>query len=486
MLKSLKYKFIAITMISVTAVFVLILSTINIVNYTNVVKNANAKLTLLADNNGTFQGLQKTERDSNGNAKDQNGEPAKPDGNTTMQGEPAMMQNNNATQGNPAMMQNGEPPAKPDGEGSATQNNRTGSTPFDKETKDASPMTGFVLNNSSINEETPFETRYFNVVLTTSGEYVSCNVDNIAAVSANRAISIAQELFADGSKEGTYDNYMYKQIDSDGNVMYIFLDNTRDLSSFRSFLMISIIIAVVGIILVFILSTILSKMALKPVFESYAKQKRFITDASHELKTPVAIISADVEIIEMENGESEWTKSIEKQTNRLTNLTEQMVLLSRMDEGVGNKEFTTVNASEVFKEVSESFEPMAVKLNKTFNIYIDAGITVKGDEKNLSQMLSLLIDNAFKYSDENGRIDVTFHKNPKGKVLKVYNTVDEITVGNHDELFGRFYRRDESRNSKTGGFGIGLSVVNAIAESHKAKASAYSADDKSIEFKIVF
>ena len=464
MIKSLKRKFITITMISVTAVFLIILGVINIVNYSNVISNANEKLDMLADNNGTLDNMKDDRRFDDGMRKDK------------MNGEQ-----------NPENSQD-VPPAKPDGENNEMQKsppqNMTKDDRFQKENKNEFSA-NFVLNNT-INAETPFETRYFNVTLDKNGEVVSYNVDNIAAVTSDDAISIAKELYSDNNTSGNYSDYMYRQITSGDNIMYIFLDCKRDLSAFRTFLMVSLVVALIGLILVFILTNILAKINLKPVFESYAKQKQFITDASHELKTPVAIISADVEIIEMENGESEWTKSITKQADRLTKLTEQMVFLSRMDEGAGNAEFVDIDASELFKEVSESFEPLAVKKNKTLNIYIDSGIHIKGDEKNIAQMLSLLIDNALKYSDENGHIDVAFHKNSTGKVLKVSNSVDSITAGGHDELFDRFYRRDASRNSKTGGFGIGLSVVHSIAVSHGAKISAYAPDEKSIYFKVVF
>ena len=163
-----------------------------------------------------------------------------------------------------------------------------------------------------------------------------------------------------------------------------------------------------------------------------------------------------------------------------------MVMLSRMDEGNTNEELKDVNASKLFLEICESYEPIAVKMKKTYNVDIEPGLVIRGNETNLSQMLSLLVDNAFKYSNDGGNVDVAFKKTNKGKVLTVSNSVEEIEEGRHDELFERFVRRDESRNSKTGGFGIGLSVVQAIAESYKAKVSARSYDTHSIEFKVIF
>ena len=452
MVKTLRRKFIAITMISVTAVFLIIMGIINLVNYSNVYSNANEKMDILASNNGEFPKL-----DQGSNMPGTN-EINTPENTTNVSGEKQNIQ----------MEQ--------------MPNYQSGFMGQKRDKKGAF----YNFSNNAINEETPFETRYFNVTLSDSGDYISSNLLNVAAISKDSAISYAKELYDKGSVKGIYDDYMYRQIDVDGNKMYVFLDCKRDISSFRTFLIISIIVTVAGEILVFILSAILSRIFLKPVFESYDKQKRFITDASHELKTPVAIIKANVEIIEMEKGESEWTQSIVKQADRLTNLTEKMVMLSRMDEGTRTGEFVDLNASELFEEVAESYEPIAIKMNKIYSIDVEKGISLKGDSDNLTEMISLLIDNAFKYSNDGGNVDVTFKKNSKGKVLTISNSVDEIEEGRHDELFERFVRMDESRNSKTGGFGIGLSVAQAIAESHKAKISARSYDTHSIEFKVVF
>ena len=184
----------------------------------------------------------------------------------------------------------------------------------------------------------------------------------------------------------------------------------------------------------------------------------------------------------MEKGESEWTKSIRNQIQRLSSLTEKLVFLSRMDEEGTRLEMREFGFSELVEEVLDSYDAMALSKGKTLERDIAPDVRFYGDETNLHQMMSLLMDNAMKYSSEGGTIRVKMERMMKGKrrvQLTFYNTVASIAPGNHDELFERFYREDASRSTKTGGHGIGLSVVKAIVDAHHGKITAESADGAS-------
>ena len=246
----------------------------------------------------------------------------------------------------------------------------------------------------------------------------------------------------------------------------------------------SIGISLIGLFIVFLLVCFFSKAVTKPMAESYEKQKRFITDASHEIKTPLTIIDANTEILEMTHGENEWTESIRKQIGRLTSLTEKLVFLSRMDEENSKLEMEVFNISDAITDTAMPFKAVAAAKGKTLEINVLSDISYCGNETTIRQIVSLLLDNAVKYSSENSLIKVDFCVSGKSKVLTVWNSVDKIEQGKLDYLFERFYRIDKSRNSKTGGFGIGLSVVQAIVTAHKGKISAKSEDGKSITFVI--
>lgn len=332
--------------------------------------------------------------------------------------------------------------------------------------------------------EAPFDTRYFTVKLNDNNSVISVNTGMIAAVSTEKAVNYTNQLTQKGKTSGFIDNYKYACVDTDDGKMYIFLDCERELSTFFSFLIVSVLASAAGILLVYLLVLIFSKIVFKPVAESYEKQKRFITDASHEIKTPLTIIDAAAEIIEMENGESEWSSSIKNQVKKLTALTEKLVFLSRMDEESSKLTMLDFSISDAVLEVAQGFEPLASSQGKSLELDIERGLSYSGDENTVRQLISILLDNAIKYSNDNASIFVSLKANGKNRIITVKNSVEKIEKGRHDELFERFYRADSSRNSETGGHGIGLSVVKAIANAHKGKAVCFSDDEKSITFRI--
>ncbi len=254
------------------------------------------------------------------------------------------------------------------------------------------------------------------------------------------------------------------------------------MAAFRNFLFLSIGISLAGLLGVYILLRIFVGVILRPVEESYAKQKRFITDASHELKTPLTVIDANTEILEMTGGENEWTESIKKQTKRLAKLTESLVLLTRMDEEQKMIDRIDFDLSQTVGDLAESYRAVAVSKGYQFDTDIEENIHYEGDEGRIGQVLGILLDNAMKYTSASGSILVSLKQEGSKKQLIVWNTVDEIEKGKIDQLFDRFYRMDQSRNTGTGGFGIGLSVARAIVEAHKGSIHARSVDGKSIEF----
>ncbi len=333
--------------------------------------------------------------------------------------------------------------------------------------------------------EAPFDTRYFTVIVDEEGRVVSADTACIAAVSDEEAENYALALWADVDTRGFLDNYRYRAVPRESETLYLFLDCGRELATFYSFLAVSISISLLGVLLVFVLVLLFSKLAVRPIIRSMEQQRQFITDASHEIKTPLTIIDANTEVLEMEGGENEWTHSIKNQIRRLSEMTERLVFLTRMEEKRSGMVFSDFPISEAVAEEAEEFRPLARAQGKSFRLEIEPDLMYRGDEHAIRRLVALLLDNAMKYSDDAGEISLSLTASGKNTVLTVWNTVREIPKGNLNRLFDRFYRLDASRNSETGGYGIGLSAARAIVEAHGGKISARSPDGHSVRFTAV-
>lgn len=335
--------------------------------------------------------------------------------------------------------------------------------------------------------ESPFDTRYFTVTID-AGQVADVNTARIAAVGAKRAASIAARLHAKGWTSGFSGNYRYTTDVQDDEITYVFVDCSRELASFHSFLSASVAISCIGWLAVLAIVTVASGAVIRPMVESYSKQKRFITDASHEIKTPLAVIDAANEVQEIESGESEWTQSIHEQVARLTALTERLVFLARMDEGSAGFTMASIDLSEAVDKAAAPFESVAVSRGKRLSTSIASGVRAHADAAAVAQVVELLLDNATRYASEDSVIELSLRAVSRGAgkgsaELVVSNAVDELPEGDLDRLFDRFYRADVSRSSKTGGSGVGLSVVRAIAEAHGGSATV-SGHDNQITFAV--
>ena len=331
--------------------------------------------------------------------------------------------------------------------------------------------------------ETPFSTRFFTVVTDNSGDIVSVDTSKIAVITSSQAREYAEKVLSKMKTKGIMKNYLYRVSQKDYGTLLVFVDCNREIEMFHSFLLNSSYICFAGIAAVFILILIFSKKAIAPVSESYEKQKQFITDASHELKTPLAIIGANTEVLEIEFGESEWTISIQNQVERLSQLVSNLLSLTRMDEEKGRFEITDFSLSDAVLESVDAFISLCNSQGKFYNLDIEKNLSYCGNEKAIRQLISILLDNAIKYAKQNSEIKLSLKKQGKKYLIAVSNEADNLKQGNLDIIFERFYRSDSSRNSQTGGYGIGLSIAKAIVLKHNGKISAISPDGNIIIIK---
>lgn len=332
--------------------------------------------------------------------------------------------------------------------------------------------------------EEMYMTRFFAVYYDQNGKAAGVFRDYIATVSVEQALSYSSDALSSGRERGYYGDYRYRVLGASGGSIVVFLNAVPEQQSMKTLLRVSVIVSLLALLAAFALITAFSKKATAPYMKNMQLQKQFITDAGHELKTPLTSISTSADVLKLETGENEWVNNIQKQAARMSKLVANLVTLSKLDEGAQMPDMCDFSLSDAAWEVSEPFELRAVAQGKKYSRSIEDSITVHGDMAAVQQMISILLDNAFKYSDEGGEIRLSVRKQHKGSVIEVYNTCAEGSLGDISRFFDRFYRADKAR-SADGGTGIGLSIARAVAEAHGGSISAESADGRSIVFRAV-
>ena len=334
------------------------------------------------------------------------------------------------------------------------------------------------------NIETPYSTRYF-VVEMKNNTVTKISTEHIAAVTDSMAYEYATHIYQTAEPGfGLLGVYRYYYSDTGNSQIFVFIDAQKEFDSASNLITISIIVGIFTLIVILLPVTLFCKMAVRPVAQAIEKQKQFITDASHELKTPLAIISADAEVIELTGGESEWLTSIKNQTQRMSVLIKNLVNLSKLDEVKDSRKKEGFNISEAVSETVALFETKAKHDGKNLTVTTAPGLKFRGSQEEIIQLVSILCDNALKYSDAEGTISVSLYKSGKNICLDCFNTCDNIDPVTVSRLFDRFYRADASRSRETGGYGIGLSVAKAIAERHRGKIRAVNYGTTGITFKV--
>jgi len=336
--------------------------------------------------------------------------------------------------------------------------------------------------------EIPYESRYFSVTFDKeTGALVQAETSRIVSVSTSQAIAYGEAVLAQGEKHGFTDRFRYSLRTDEAFTQITFLDCGRQLDAFYNFLFASTGITLIGYLIVFVLIAFFSNRIIRPISESYEKQKRFITDAGHEIKTPLTIIHADADVLAMEVGENEWLEDIQNQAKRLSALTNDLVMLSRMEEGENAMPMEDFSVSDKVTDAAAAFQTLIQSQSKTLFCQIQSGLTLQGNEKAIGQLVSILLDNAVKYSPESSTITLLLEKQNRTIRLSVRNeTIEYIPAESIPLLFDRFYRADPSRNSQNGGHGIGLSVAKAIVTAHNGKIQAATDDGHSLQITATF
>ena len=317
-----------------------------------------------------------------------------------------------------------------------------------------------------------------------NGRIIRAYRDDSLIVDQDALQSKVIEALEKGKTSGFIGSYRFLKVETNVGNLILFLNCQRELDSYESFVKNSVLISIGVILSVLVLIILISKKVIAPIQETYLKQKQFITGASHELKTPLAIISSNADVLEMMSGDSKWTTNIHNQVDRLTSLVNSLVVFSRMEEK-DTVERTSFNLTETLKSRIEDFDELANFQKKYIVTDIDENLNYYGEKDSIIQLMDILLENAIKYAPEDSDILVKLNKNRKYATLKVSNKAN-VEKGDLSKVFDRFYRLDESRNSAIKGYGIGLSMAQLIAEKHKETIQAYAPEDGVFKIEVRF
>ena len=310
--------------------------------------------------------------------------------------------------------------------------------------------------------------QYFLVSFDNTGSVVQYDFNHIFKYSEENGLTIAKTFYESNQSSGKHGNFRFKKETKNDLTYVAAIDLTLQYEEADFFVVTSSIISS-GCYLIFAALIVLASfIVFKPASESYKKQKQFITNASHELKTPLTIISTDIELIEMDAGKSEWTESIKDQVERLTNMTNQLVFLSKMEEDdIKNINMVEFSISDVLSQTIDTFSPSFAKAKLTLDTNIEKGIIYKGSMTFISELFQIFLENALKYTKEEGKVFISLSKDKKISLI-FKNDVKNGSKIDVKQLFDRFYRGESS----TKGSGIGLSIAKEIVRIHKGEIKA--------------
>ena len=307
---------------------------------------------------------------------------------------------------------------------------------------------------------------FYTVAVSYNGDVLVIQNEPPTVYSDEELKELAQDIIGSGKSTGTRDNLVFLKVDKGGYILVAFMDNTVINESAMTLFRYTLIFGGVALVLFFFLSRFLAKKIVAPLEESYQKQKQFISDAGHELKTPISVVSANAELLSRELGDNQWLQNIQYETERMGMLVSQLLELARTENVTPQMEH--IDLSRLVAGEALPFESVAFEKGLVLNSNITNGITVEGNSPQLKQLTSILLDNAIRHSKPDGEVYLTLTKEHGMAQLSVVNPGDEIPPEHGEQIFERFYRMDTARNGEDKHYGLGLAIAKTIVDAHHA------------------
>lgn len=324
---------------------------------------------------------------------------------------------------------------------------------------------------------------FFVIMANEKGEYVSSlNNDDLTADTAQEYID---SVLNRGKTSGMVGNMSYCAEKKSNGSLLVLTDRTAEMNMMHKLKRTTVVVGLVSLIILSVAAYFVSGLIVRPLKETFEKQKQFISDASHELKTPLTVISVNADVLSGEVGDNKWLNYIRDQASRMNVLVNDLLSLTRLENKTRDFIRTDFDLSAAVTNAALPFECQAFENRRNFVLNVEEGIMINGSEQHIKQLTAIFIDNAIKYSKEGGTVRVSLGKEDGKTVLSVYNTGSGVKESEKDKLFERFYRSDESRNRSTGGYGLGLAIARSIIDKHKFKVVVENDEGRSICFKVI-
>ncbi|MBQ9030409.1 MAG: HAMP domain-containing histidine kinase [Parasporobacterium sp.] len=452
MIRSLRRKLILYMMIVVAILLICLMAIINIINYSSFEAQTDAILEALAANHVWAAETEESQEDTETSRIAGQGDQEEPEGDSSGESE---------------------------GDFSDSQSNEG----FDINGGHRSIFSFMIPDVSTYDLQ---DAAYYYVVIDPQGRVSEADVSRVFDPTAEVASNMALAMFRDGKRTGWIESSKYLRISDQNDTVYLFLHRDRDLKNQQRVMIVSVIVGFVFFLIIFVLVILLSGKILRPVEENIEKQKSFITNASHEIKTPLAIIQANAEALELYNGENKWTGNIREQVGRLSVILTNMLTLSKADEGTMRMDLMDINLSEIVEEILNMFRESAEKRSLTLFRHVEPDLMILANKLQVSQLVSILIDNAVKYSMGGSTVEVHAYSRDKTVFLETINRCDVLPECEPEQLFERFFRPESSRYSDQPGNGIGLSAAKAIIESYGGSITCRFEGRDAIRFTLIF
>ncbi len=310
---------------------------------------------------------------------------------------------------------------------------------------------------------------FYSAALAEDGTILAVDTGNNGLYGEEDIAEKAREVLKSGKKTGSLNNMLFQADHREDYSLVAFMDNRLMENSMSTLFFHTLFAGIIAMVLIFGLSVVLARRIIRPLEENDRRQRQFISDAGHELKTPVSVISANADLLERQEGENRWLSNIIYENDRMGQLVKDLLDLSRA--GSDARPFEEIDFSRLVGQELLPFESMAFEHGLLIVSKVQEGIRVKGDPQRLGQLLSILIDNAISHSTGGGEIHILLKKRGKQALLSLTNPGEEIEEESRERLFDRFYRLDQARSGEDGHFGLGLPIARAITEAHGGKIS---------------